>query len=164
MNIEEAIRQRRSIRKYAKHMPKEVDIEKIIEAAIWAPSGLNNQPWKFMILRGDRKNGLAEFTKYADIIKQAPLAICVFLDNSVTYNREKDIMSLGASIQNMLLQAYEMGLGTCWLGEILNRKTEVHQFLGSSPDYELMAVVTLGVAGKEITEACRRNLNSFILD
>lgn len=165
MSIEEAIKKRRSIRQYLSDMPADQDIKKILEAASWAPSGLNNQPWKFKVIKDkDKKNGLANFTKYGKIIKAAPVAICVFLDNSATYNRQKDIMSVGACIQNMLLVSYECGLGSCWLGEILNKAQEVQKYLQTDDDYELMAVVTLGYPDEEITKGCRKNLKSFILD
>jgi nitroreductase len=164
MNIEQAIKQRRSIRRYTPQMPKDGDIKKILEAAIWAPSGLNNQPWRFMVVKDkNKKDDLIKFTKYGRIIKDAPVVICVFLDNSDSYNREKDIMSVGACIQNMLLQAFEFGLGTCWLGEILNRSQEVQKYLGQDDDCELMGVVCLGYSDKQITKGCRKNLKSFLL-
>lgn len=163
MKVGDAIRKRRSVRQYTSQMPTQQDLEKILQAAIWAPSGLNNQPWKFKLVKDKQKDGLAKFTKYARIIKDAPAVICVFLDNSATYNREKDIMSVGACIQNILLQAYEFGLGTCWLGEILNKRKNVEEYLRTCPDYELMAVICLGYSDEEVTEACRKNLKSFIL-
>lgn len=163
MKITSTIKERRSIRQYTRDIPKKKDIKKILEAAIWAPSGLNNQPWKFKVLKESRKDGLSKFTKYAHVIKNAPLAICVFLDNSATYNRQKDIMAIGACIQNMLLLAHELGLGTCWLGEILNKKEEVQKYLEIDSDLELMAVVTLGYSDEEITKGCRKGLKSFML-
>ena len=163
MRIEDAVKRRRSIRRYGKGLPDEGLIIKIIEAGTWAPSGLNNQPWKFKIVKGKQKDGLAEFTKYGKILEEAPAAICVFLDNGSTYSREKDIMAIGASIENMLLVAYESGLGTCWLGEILNRRKEVEAFLGTDKDHELMAVVTLGYPSPGAAKGCRKNVKSFIL-
>ena len=165
MDIGSATRERRSIRHYTDRKPKADMIQKIIQAGIWAPSGLNNQPWKFMLIRdAEIKSQVAQCTKYGDIIRSAPVLICVFLDNGATYNREKDIMSLGACIQNMILQAHELGLGTCWLGEILNRKKDVESKLGVDSDYELMACVTLGYSGEEMTKGCRKSLKSFIIE
>ncbi|MBN1353542.1 MAG: nitroreductase family protein [Candidatus Omnitrophica bacterium] len=164
LNILEAIRQRRSVRQYTEKIPADEKLNRIIEAATWAPSGLNNQPWKFKVIREKGvKDGLRKFTKYRDIIDSAPLVICVFMDTGATYNREKDIMSVGASIQNMLLEAYELGLGTCWLGEILNRREEVEKYLGVEDDYELMACVTVGYSDEEVTKGCRRMPDSFLL-
>ena len=162
MDIKTAIKKRRSIRKYTKEVPKDSEIKKIVEAGIWAPSGLDNQPWKFKIIKGEEKNKLSSFTTSGNVIKQAPVAICVFLDKKASYNREKDIMAVGACIQNMLLKAYELGLATCWLGEILNKRKEVEKFLKTDSRVELMAVVTVGFPNEK-EEGERKNLVSFLL-
>jgi nitroreductase len=76
MDILNIIRQRRSIRRYKRGMPKERDIRKILEAGRWAPSGLNNQPWRFLVIKDkDKRDGLGSFTKYAYLIKNAPVVI-----------------------------------------------------------------------------------------
>lgn len=163
MNIIDLIKSRRSVRKYKQEDLKKGDVHRIVEAGIWAPSGLNNQPWKFKILKAEEKDGLCKFTKYAQIIKDASVAVCVFLDEKAAYNRDKDIMAIGACIQNMLLRAYELGIGTCWLGEILNRKKEVVDYLKVCSDNELMAVVALGYPLGKQGKGSRRKLASFIL-
>ena len=163
MKTEDAIKSRRSIRKYTSQIPKESEIDKILEAAIWAPSGLNNQPWKFKILKNNEKNKLSEFTHYGNIIKAAPVAICVFLDKDTSYNREKDIMAIGAAIENMLLQAEALGLATCWLGEILNQRENVEALLKIPPTYEFMAAISLGYSDEK-PESSRKPLKSFLLD
>jgi len=163
VNIRETIKQRRSIREYTDQVPLDEDIQKILEAGIWAPSGLNNQPWKFRIVKDKKeRHQLAKFTKYADIIQDAPVSICVFLDNSASYNRDKDLLAVGACIQNMLLCAHDMGLGTCWLGEILNKRQQVEKYLEVDSDYELAAVVTLGYPDEEVTKGCRKKLKTFL--
>ena len=162
MDIIEIIRQRRSIREYTKDIPKPSDIERVLEAARWAPSGLNNQPWRFMVLKGDKKDGLAQFTKYGEIIKNVPVVITVFMDTADSYNRDKDLMAMGAAIQNLILEAHAIGLATCWLGEILNKREEARKMLGQDNDLELMAVVTLGYSDENIRQG-RKPLKSLIL-
>lgn len=163
MKVEDAIKERRSIRQYTDKVPKEEDIEKVLEAARWAPSGLNNQPWKFKVIKDkDEKDGMAKFTSSGRVIKNAPVAICVFLDKTAMYSREKDTMAIGACIQNMLLQAHALGIGSCWLGEILNKKKEVEKYLKTHSDYELMAVATLGYSDKKATGS-RKKLKDFLL-
>lgn len=164
MNVEETIRRRRSVRSYSLKVPKDEDVRSILEAARWAPSGLNNQPWKFAVVRDKKKDGLAEFTEYGSIINNAPIAICVFLDKSASYSREKDIMAVGACIQNMLLCAQARGLETCWLGQILNKKKEVQAYLKSPFECELMAVVTLGYPNKKAAKGKRKSLRSFLIE
>lgn len=164
MDIIDTIRERRSIREYYDKMPDDKDIEKILEAGRWAPSGLNNQPWKFLVIKEKNlKDGIAKFTKYGQIINSASVLICVFLDNSSTYNRDKDLMAIGACIQNMCLEAHSLGLGTCWLGEILNQKEKVHQYLNTDSDLELMACLTLGYPNESIIEGCRKPLKNFLI-
>lgn len=164
MDILNEIRQRRSTREYKKDIPTDGKIEKILEAARWAPSGLNNQPWRFLVIKDrTKKDGLAQFTKYGNIIKDAPVAIVVCIDIADSYNREKDLMAIGACIQNMLLAAHNLGLGTCWLGEILNKKQAVAKYLNLEADLELMAVVALGFPDEDVTEGCRKSLKGLII-
>ncbi len=165
MDLEKLIPERRSVRYFNKRQVSEDDIRTVLKAAVWAPSGLNNQPWRFKVIRDDiGKDKLAEFTKYAYIITGAPVCICVFLDKTAVYNREKDILAIGACIQNMLLQAHAMGLGSCWLGEILNKKEQVREFLNVQPDYELMAVVSFGYPKGKQGKGSRKKVESFMLD
>lgn len=145
MKAEDLVKNRRSVRKYTDRAPRGEDIENILEAGRWAPSGLNNQPWKFLVTEDrDTKDGLAGFTESGAVIKSAAAVICVYLDKDAGYNRDKDIMAIGACIQNMLLRAESLGLGACWLGEILNRKKGAEKYLKAGRGYELMAVIAIG--------------------
>lgn len=164
MDILDTIRQRRSIREYKKDIPGDAQIEKVLEAGRWAPSGLNNQPWRFLVIKDKaKKDGLVQFTKYGDIIRDAPVVIVVCMDVADSYNREKDLMAIGACIQNMLLAAHNLGLGACWLGEILNKKQAVAKYLNLKADLELMAVVTLGYPDEEVSEGFRKSLKGLII-
>ncbi len=142
---EECIRARRSVRAFIKKMPEEYILEKILAAGMWAPSGLNNQPWRFKVIRDDRmKRQIASCTRYRTLLENAPVAIAVFLDKEASYHREKDIMAVGACIQNMLLTAHALGLGTCWLGEILNKREAVERYCSITEPLELMALIACG--------------------
>ncbi|ODS40157.1 nitroreductase [Candidatus Altiarchaeales archaeon WOR_SM1_SCG] len=144
MNLNETIKNRRSIRKFKDMQIEDEKITKILDAGRWAPSGLNNQPWRFYLPGKEEKEKLAGFTKYSHVIKNCASCVCVYLDKNSVYDRTKDVMAIGACIQNMLLAAVELGIGSCWLGEILNRKDGVNEFLNISKNYELMAVIALG--------------------
>lgn len=163
MEVIEAIKTRRSIRHYtSKPVPDDV-ITHIIEAGIWAPSGLNNQPWRFVILQSEKlKKELSQCTSYSRIIKESQACICVFYHVPSGYNRDKDIMGIGACIQNMLLAAHDKGLGAVWLGEILNKKQKVNELLAVSSDYELMAVIALGYPNEK-GHSTRHPLDHFII-
>lgn len=162
LDLSDIVMKRRSVRKYKKDLPKDNEVEKILEAAHWAPSGLNNQPWRFLIIKDKaKKDKLATFTKYSDVIKGAPIVILVFMYLADSYNRDKDLMAIGACIQNMLLEAHVIGLGTCWLGEILNKKEEIRDYLNLDKDLELMAVITVGYPDEDIKKGHRKSLKDL---
>jgi len=154
---------RRSIREYSNKPIIDKDIISIIEAARWAPSGLNNQPWRFVIIKdADTMAKLASLTKYSKIVKSASVLISVFLDTDEGYNRDKDLLAVGASIQNMLLMIESLGLGACWLGEILNQKGEVAKSLETPDTYELMAVLAIGHPKPKTRKGSRVPLSRLI--
>ncbi len=164
MGIIETIKSRRSVGKYKPKPVPENLVKRILEAARWAPSGLNNQPWRFVVVRSPAAiKKIASFTSYRRIVEKAPLLIAVFYDRDAGYDRTKDAMAIGAAIENLLLAASALGLGACWMGEILNRKKEVRRFLGTPPAYELMAVVTVGFPAENPSPPRRTALERLIL-
>lgn len=164
MDIEETIRTRRSIRRF---QPQEIgldDREALLEAGRWAPSGLNNQPWRLVLIEDRGKAAeLADCTKYASIVNGAPLLIAVFLDEETSYDRDKDVMAVGAFIQNLLLTAHARGLGAVWLGEILKQKEKVRELLKVPRGNELMAVVAIGKPAEQPKEGSRKPTDDLIL-
>ncbi|MGE5279394.1 MAG: nitroreductase family protein [Deltaproteobacteria bacterium] len=158
------IRRRRSVRHFLrKDLPAPV-VRRLLEAGRWAPSGLNNQPWRFCVIKDAALRGrLAALTAYGAVIRRAPLVIAVALDNADSYNREKDLMAVGAAIQNMLLAAVCLKLGACWLGEIVNKKEQAARLLGWTTDLELTAVLAVGYPARPSGKGRRRPLGELIL-
>ncbi len=163
-DILEIIRARRSVRHFRPEPPSEEAIDAILTAGAWAPSGLNNQPWAFAVIRdAETRKALAGLTRYGRIILEAPALIAVFLDGGKTYDRTKDCQAIGACVQNMLLYIHASGLGAVWLGEILKNKAEVSRLLDAPEGLELMAVVALGTpSGEELHEGKRRPLTESV--
>jgi len=160
----QAILLRRSVRTFSEKVPDSDTVMKTLEAARWAPSGLNNQPWRFLVVTDrETKVGLARFTKYSKIVLGAPVSIVVCLDLTTSYNRDKDIMAIGSAIQNILLAACSLGLGTCWLGEIINRKEEVARWLELGAGLEIMAVIVMGYPAGSREEGERRPLGELMI-
>jgi nitroreductase len=160
----EAIRTRRSVRKFTPEPVDEETLLEIVEMGAWAPSGLNNQPWRFVLV-GDpaTREGLSRLTRYSHIIRGAPACVAVFLDNGESYDRVKDIQAVGACIQNMLLAIHCLGLGGVWLGEILKNRESVERLLCVPEAWELMAVVALGRPAETGLEGNRKPLRELIL-
>ncbi len=163
MDIFDIIRTRRSIRKFTNEPVSDEIVNKIIEAGTWAPSGMNNQPWKFAVIRDNElKAKISGLTHYSKIVLSANVLIVVFLDHSLSYDRTKDSQAIGACIQNMLLFIHSMGLGAVWLGEILKNKDKVLELVDGSEDLELMAVIALGHPAQKSGKGNRRELNQNI--
>ncbi len=145
----EAIRRRRSVRQFTRDPISDDMLNQVLESGLWAPSGKNNQPWKFAVIRDPvLKESLARLTHSRSILQGAPICIGVFLDQSRVYDRTKDVQAVGACIQNMLLAIHSLGLGGVWLGEILKNKEKVGELLGTDRNLELMAVVAFGRPAK----------------
>jgi nitroreductase len=164
MELLEGIYTRRSIRHYTDQPVEREQLLEIVKAGTWAPSGMNNQPWRFVIVTSaEVRKELAKQTRYNFIIERAPACIAVFVDRTAMYNDVKDHQSMGACIQNMLLAAHALGLGAVWLGEILKNAVAVRDLLGLSQELELMAVVVLGHPASGKHSSKRKEMSEVLL-
>jgi nitroreductase len=164
MELLEGIYTRRSVRQFADELVEREHLMEIINAGTWAPSGLNNQPWRFAVI-SDR--GLlakvARLTKYSKVVEGAPVSIAVFVDREAMYHEVKDHQAMGACIQNMLLAAHSLGLGAVWLGEILKNADKVRSLLGIPEELELMAIVALGHPAQRNQTSDRKDISEVLI-
>jgi nitroreductase len=160
MDLKEALRGRRSIRRYLEKAVPESLVKQVIEAATLAPSAKNGQQWRFTVLTGNAKKKLtARFrielqrlckrigednmgSTFAtcNIMEEAPVVIMVWNAGAMGWETEKH--SVAAAIQNMLLKAFSLGLGTLWIGDIFATVEALEQHLGKP--WKLIAAVALG--------------------
>jgi nitroreductase len=156
MEVFEAILKRRSIRKYLDKPIEKEKIIKILEAARWAPSGGNRQPWRFIIVKNkERRIKLSEIAYNQKFIKEAPLiiAICNKKDESLT--------NIGLSMQNICLEAFDLGLGSCIIGWF--NKEEARKFFNIPEEYDVCYLITIGYpAEKPISN--RKNLEEIVYE
>jgi nitroreductase len=162
--ILQAIHDRRSVRQFVDApVPRDL-IRTALEAAAWAPSGLNNQPWRFAIIWDKPLQvALAALTRYSNIVESAGVLIAVFLDKEDSYDYTKDCQAVGACLQNLLLALHSMDLGAVWIGEILKNKERVVETLGLPERLELMAVVAAGHPAHRNQKSHRRPIEELIL-
>ena len=165
MKFLEVIKKRRSIRKFTLRQVKKNQILKILEAGRWAPSGYNNQPWRFFIVKDKNILGqIAELTNKWDekTIKNSVAGILVYADKKAIYNDEQDNLAIGACIQNMLLEACEQELGACWICGVLKNKDKINKMLKISKNFDLKTLIALGCSNEK-PKMPRKNLNKLIL-
>jgi len=153
---------RRSVREFQdRSIPPEM-INDVLEAARWAPSGHNNQPWSVIIVRSKKKiDVLAELSGCRDTVRGANVLLVVFLDGELSYERTKDVQSCGAFCYTALLATHAIGLGGVWVGRILSNSDKVSETLKAPPSWELMAVLCIGWPVHEDREKERRPLDDF---
>ncbi len=133
MNVLEAIRSRCSVRKFKPEMIPDEALQKILEAARWAPSPFNTQPWEFIIIKDkETLKAISKYARYAGYLADAPMAIAVVVTPidvkfSWTVRLGEPKFAASKAVMNMLLAAWELGIGTCTVsidrdkvGEILN--------------------------------------------
>jgi nitroreductase len=164
LNIIDIIKSRRSVRKFTSEPVSDELVGTILDAGRWAPSGLNNQPWRFAVIRdAGLRQAISELTHYPKIVLAAQVLIAVFLDTEKSYHREKDIQAIGACLQNMLLEAHALGLGTVWLGEIIRSNEQIKALLGLARELDLMAVVALGHPDEKPKSVKRKPLEDLVI-
>ena len=113
MNVLDAIKERRSVRQYSREPVSESHLTQILEAGRWAPSRGNSQPWKFIVLKdAKRRQDLAEVITTGKFLAEAYTGIAVVVNPESSKHPEQEG---AAAIQNMLLAAHALGLGTCWI-------------------------------------------------
>lgn len=141
MNVLEAIRLRRSVRDFRAEAPPLGDVLRLIDAARLAPSGHNKQPWWFIIVsRKEMLRALGELVQ--PCIAQAPYCIAVVVDPTRTRWAREDG---SAAIENLMLAAVELGLGTVWIqGSLEPVEAEVKGLLRVPESLKVLALIPVG--------------------
>ena len=173
----DAIKERRSIRKYRAELPDRKLIGEVLRAGMLAPSAKNRQPWKFIVftekskeqlLRAmdagltrmlddstipqEAKTGLTDAFHTLKIMQEAPVLIMILNTNSGSpfdgispadrITEICDSLSIGAAVQNMLLKAASLGLGSLWIANTFYAYPELAAFIGTPS--QLTCAVALG--------------------
>lgn len=166
MELDACLMGRRSIRKFEdKSVPKAV-IDKLLEAGVWAPSGMNSQPWRFTVIENREiidelsrrtkelvtknmplpENLQAAFKSGKDVVFYgAPLLILISVNKKEEW-KTINHLDCGLAAQNMFLAAYQAGLGSCFIGfaAFLNQDPKALAEVGIPEDHELVAPLIFG--------------------
>jgi len=146
MDVSEAIRKRRSIRKYQARKVENDKIERVLEAGRLAPSAKNLQEWRFIVVRDDgRRRRLAEAAKGQTFVGEAPVVIAAcatMTDYVMTCGQLTYPINLAIAVEHMVLQAVAEGLGTCWIGAFYEE--EVKKVLNIPPEVKVVALLPMG--------------------
>lgn len=147
MDVYDAILARRSIRAYRDRPVEEEKIERLLRAAMAAPSACNLQPWEFIVI--DDKavlEPLRGMTGYPDYV--APLAV-VFCANTknIPWEAQTWQVDCAAAVENMMLAAVAEGLGSVWIGDI--REGPIRELLDIPPEIRVMNMAYFGYPAQQ---------------
>lgn len=183
MNFDEVINNRRSARLFTDDEVSKEEIEKILSSGTLAPSAKNRQPWKFYILTKEQKNHimnmLFEWDKLnpnektsvkgsAEQIRTANKMIIIYTDkyklkNKIENYKKPDYISIGCAIENMSLQAVNLGLGSCILCDTLYIENEINQYLDIK-DFEQICSFIIGKPIYNYPPKTKKTLKDLLLN
>ena len=174
MELMEAIKGRRSIRKYKPDPVPDGMLQKVLEAVRWAPSWANTQCWEFIVVRdGEMKAELAgtlpKTNSALSSMTEAPLVIVLCGKKGVSGFKKGEpatvkgdwlMFDTGIAMQNLCLAAYGLGLGTVVIGIFDHKKAE--EILGVPQNVEVVAMTPLGYPASEGSAPRRKEISEFV--
>ena len=169
-SILDVIKSRHSVRKFSDKEVSDEDLNAILEAARWAPSGVNKQPWHFIIIKNkETQKKLAELLPWGKYIKNAPIAIAILVETKSMWA----ILDGAIAMTHITLEAAARGLGTCWVACWPNLENnpdieeKIFEILGvpekKRKKMKLITITPLGYPIPEgIKETTRKNLSEIV--
>jgi len=150
--ILDAIFTRRSIRSYTDKEISEESMNTILKAAMYAPSARNFQPWRFIVVR-DRKNlkKIQEVQPYNTLLEHAKAAVIICAQFETDMHKLFFQQDCGAAIENLMLAAHGLGIGSVWLGVYPREQLikGIAKAFGLPKDVVPIGVVALGYPAEE---------------
>ena len=199
MDVSEAIRTRRSIRRFKPDPIPEEKIKLLLESARLAPSGTNTQPWRFIVVRDDdtktklqRAAHNQRHVKWAPVIivccadlkafKEFPVRVDELIESGALPERTREVFipylekgmstvtkdalmiaaaaNVSIAVEHIVLQAVEIGLGTCWVRWYEDEK--VKEILDIPDHIEVMALLPVGIPDEDPSPRPRLNLDKIV--
>jgi nitroreductase len=164
MDILTAIRQRRSVRAYKDIAVEEDKLKTILEAARLAPSASNRQEWKFIVVKNkETRKKLTTTTLGQSFVGEAPVIIvaCATETKAIMLcGQPAYTVDVSIACAFMILQAFELGLGTCWLGAF--KEDEVKKILKIPEAVRVVAMIPMGYSNQPPSQKPRKGLEEIV--
>lgn len=165
MNVFRAISERSSIRSYEDKEVENDKIEKILEVGRLSPSAGNIQRWKFIVVKNKETiRQIAEASRNQMFVAEAPVVIVacsVESSHIMTCGQPAYTVDLSIAFSYMILEAYELGLGTCWIGAFFEEP--IKKILNIPEDVRVVALTPLGYPKDNlIISKKRKNLDEIV--
>jgi len=162
MSLVDVILSRRSIRRYEqKEIPKDVLVQ-ILEAGRQAPSAANRQPWHFIVITDyEIKKELSKGLVNRHIKNSAFTVVgCAYTGLWHIGTRKWSIVGTSIALQNMVIAAWAMGGGSCWIGDF--RENKVKQLLNIPDKWEVVALISFGYPAEKPEVKKRKRIEEIV--
>ena len=157
MSVFDTIKDRRSIRTYKGERIPTDKLEKLLEAARLAPSAGNGQHWKFIVVENEKiKNQLVTASNNQAFVGTASHVIAGIGDLTKKWHQ----VDLAIALEHIVLEAVELGLGTCWIGAF--NEEEVNKILKIPQDKKIVALLTVGIPAESPAAKPRKALEEIV--
>jgi nitroreductase len=164
MDVSVAISQRSSVRAYKATDVEEDKLKKVLEAARLSPSASNRQDWKFIVVRNkETRKKLAKAAFGQSFIGEAPVVIVACGTESkamLACGQPTHTVDVSIACAYMILQAYELGLGTCWIGAF--NEDETKKILSIPEHVRVVAMTPLGYPSQPPSQKFRNRLDQIV--
>ena len=164
MDVSQAIQLRRSVRAYQDKKIEKEKLNKVLEAARLAPSANNRQEWKFVVVKDkNTKEKLAIAASSQTFIAEAPIVIVACATESqstMSCGQRRYTVDLSIAVSFMILQAQELGLGTCWIGAF--DESNVKDILGVPDNIRVVAITPLGYPAQDPAARSRKKMEQIV--
>lgn len=163
MDLQKAIEGRRSIRKYSARPVEEEKLTAVLNAARLAPSANNLQEWRFVVVRDAKKIEALEIAADGQkFVGQAPVVIaaCALPGRRMMCGQLTDTVDVSIAMSFLILKAYELGLGTCWLGHFDG--DQVKKALEIPGNLSVVALSPLGYPAETPAPRARKKLAEIV--
>ena len=153
------MKNRRSIRCFSDEMIKKEELEMILEAGRWTPSASNRQAWRFIIITNEETiQELSKTAIYGKFAQEAPVLLAIV--GEVHENPNWYIQDTTLASMNMMLMAWSLGIGTCWLGSMDREKAK--EIIGIKKDNFLLTILPFGYLRRDVPKPPpRKDLNEI---
>lgn len=163
MDVKNSIITRRSIRAYQDTPIEDEKLLKVLEAGRLSPSAMNRQEWKFIVVKDKEiRKKLEKAAQGQKFVSQAPVIIiaCATAERIMLCGQAASTVDSSIALTSMILAAWEMGLGTCWLGNF--NSEEVKEILSIPEDVKVIAMTPLGYPAENPPARSRKALEKIV--
>jgi nitroreductase len=164
MNVDEAIRTRRTHKVYGSEPVPREQLDQLFELARWAPNHHLTNPWRFRVLGPQALQALkqAEPESAAKLDRAPTLVACSALQTGDAQQDEEDVCAAACAVYAVMLAAHERGIASYWRTPAVLRSREGRAAVGIEPAEHVLGLLHLGYAGREWQPPARLEPDGFV--